>query len=308
MGLPDIWCEQPLYEYDKSPICASRTNDVTSIGTQASEVMYLPRGSILAFTLVGLACSGSPGGDLFSNGGSGSGNSQGGSAAGGASAQGGSVTTQNGGVTQTQGGSVASGGTSVSLGGASSNGGDGAGGAVAISGGAPSAGGNGSGGTTSGAGGQVNGGAGTAGSATGGAPSAAGSSAAGGSSMTSGGSTSGGSASGGSGGNVNCTALRTRLNELLDTAQECERNVGGPAGPAQCTGRVMTECGCTVPVNSGTSMATQAYNTALNQFKKQCPNIACAAVLCVNPQGATCSSSGQGTPHCIATGFDNSGP
>ena len=258
-----------------------------------SELISMPllRGCALVLGLAAFACGSSgAGGDLFSaNGGSLGSGSGGKLSSGGGSDEGGAAANDSGGVTSAAGGTPA-------LGGAPSSGAGGTtGGTVTTSGGAPSASGGRSGSAgapTSGGAGAASGGAGTAGASSGGAPVVTGGT---------GGTAAGGQVGSGGKPGVSCDTLRTRLESLLTDAQACER---AGSGFQQCSDTVMTECGCSVPVNSSSNTAIDDYKMVLAQLKKACPMDPCPKIACQDPTPATCQTTGPGGGgHCAPSNF-----
>jgi hypothetical protein len=96
-------------------------------------------------------------------------------------------------------------------------------------------------------------------------------------------------------GGANCSGMRTELSSLLAQAQACSNS--GSAQP--CSGTVMTECGCLVPVSSATSALTQAYRNQFDMIVAACPKPACPDDACVDPTGATCMAGGSDMGRCV---------
>lgn len=274
--------------------------------------MLSARGCTLLLAVTAFACGsgGASGDDLFST----SGGSR--VATGGSANDGRGGTAAGGGTTATSGGSTSGGvdsssGGAPGLGGASpaANGGA-SGGTVTTSGGAPSASGgrNGSAGAlTSGGAGVANGGAGTAGASSGGAPvitGGTGGAVAAGGQLGSGGEVgSGGQQGAGGKGGASCEMLRMRLDTLLAEAQACDRN-GGGSRFTKCSETVMTECGCSVPVNESSTAAIEEYRSALTQLKKACGMPNCPKIACLDPIPATCQGNGPGMGACAPSSTD----
>jgi hypothetical protein len=244
----------------------------------------------------GAAGAGSGGGNATGGGGLGG-------AAGGAGRPGGTggvaVTGGSSGDTSGSAGRVATGGAGNTTGGAGGT----TGGAGGVPGGTGGSAGDattgGSGGMTTGSGGDTTtGGAGglggTAGmGATAGAAGSGGTMA--GSSGTGASSGTGGVAgTAGKGGKADCNSLQATARNALAQAQVCSFTEDG----AQCTGVVDDLCGCAVPVNDENSAATAKYLVALKALD-EC-GIVCAAVVCIEPAGATCvrTTAGSGTGTC----------
>jgi adenosyl cobinamide kinase/adenosyl cobinamide phosphate guanylyltransferase len=98
---------------------------------------------------------------------------------------------------------------------------------------------------------------------------------------------------------MSCATMRSKLSSLLTEAQVCSV----AANAKQCTGFVENECGCPVPVNKPESEVTAQYTDLVARLNKECSTI-CAAVLCVEPTSATCSTQGsQAMGHCVASGL-----
>jgi hypothetical protein len=87
---------------------------------------------------------------------------------------------------------------------------------------------------------------------------------------------------GGGGGKGNCDQLQQAAQQALTQAQVCSL----AANARQCVAFVEDPCGCPVPVNSADSEATQRYLAAA-KAAEDCP-ILCPAVVCVEPDDATC--------------------
>jgi hypothetical protein len=170
-----------------------------------------------------------------------------------------------------------SGGVTFVSGGASSGGVLGTGGVFAFGGSVATTGG------TSSTGGASDGGGGR----TAGAPGSGGRVANGGSNTASGG--------------ANCAAMRAELSSLLTQAQACTSSEN--AQP--CTGFVSNECGCMLPVNSATSVATQAYRNHFDMIVAACAMPGCPDLVCPDATRATCTSDGSAaTGHCVLASRD----
>jgi hypothetical protein len=100
----------------------------------------------------------------------------------------------------------------------------------------------------------------------------------------------------GKGGKSDCETLQDAARDALVQAQACSFTVNG----RQCTGVVDDLCGCAVPVNDQHSAATAKYLVAL-AATEGCA-IACPAVVCVEPEAATCfrTTAGSATGRCRA--------
>ena len=144
--------------------------------------------------------------------------------------------------------------------------------------------------------------AGTSGAGTGGVGASAGMSGDAGTGGEAGGSGGAGSGNGGKGGKGDdCGALLEALAEALEQARVCMRSVGS------CRGFVEDTCGCKVPVNDPDSAASEHYLALLDQLKerKECA-IACPAVVCSEPDDASCLMPVQGDRgQCVASRDDD---
>jgi len=129
----------------------------------------------------------------------------------------------------------------------------------------------------------------------------------GGTGGTAGAGTAGSAASGGAGagaggdggGDPTCSQLLAEATPELTAARVCNL----AANAEQCTGTVQTVCNCEVPVESGDSLATKAYEATLKQIKaKHCSQV-CPAIACLAVNHAQCSVSNFGTTDgtCVAS-------
>ena len=101
---------------------------------------------------------------------------------------------------------------------------------------------------------------------------------------------------GGRGGGDDCATRLADLADLLETAQACNR----ASDARTCTAFVKNECGCKVPVNSGTSSATKAYSAAIEDLGT-C--VECAEGPCPPAEEAACQSTGSGSQgRCVVSG------
>ncbi len=100
-------------------------------------------------------------------------------------------------------------------------------------------------------------------------------------------------------GTESCGEVQQRLSETLNELQACHPK----AAQVQCTGTVLTICGCQVPINDPDSDLAAAYERDLNFIESNCSGeIACPAVLCFEPTTASCVQAGDGYT-CVGTGF-----
>ncbi len=91
----------------------------------------------------------------------------------------------------------------------------------------------------------------------------------------------------GADGGVDCNALLSQLNDLQAQAQSC----CAQCDIVQCTSAVPGLC-CEISVTVPTSQQTQAFETALTQYKQQCPS-ECPAISCPKAPSGVCGASGQ---------------
>jgi hypothetical protein len=83
---------------------------------------------------------------------------------------------------------------------------------------------------------------------------------------------------------TSCSDLFTLARQQLDSATACDLSVSS----GQCAGMVATTCGCSVAVDSQSSVATESYSNTLRVIQAKACVVMCPPEFCAAPGPALC--------------------